>query len=113
MPGAASKKRATSSGLRTTGILRGSCMNDRCLVRSGSAAPSSGAQARRRSTPPSRKFAAKTQHDYVQRVKDFAAFLGRCPDTAESEDERRFRLHLTSSGVLCCMTTMVVLRPQG
>ena len=28
-----------------------------------------------------RKFAPKTQHDYVQ-VKDFAAFLGRSPDTA-------------------------------
>ena len=45
-----------------------------------------------------RKFAAKTQHDYVQRVKDFAAFLGRSPDMAKSEDVRRFRLHLTSSG---------------
>ena len=45
-----------------------------------------------------RKFAAKTQHDYVQRVKDFAAFLGRSPDTAKAEDVRRFRLHLTSSG---------------
>src|SRR5215470_4697652 len=31
MPGAASRKRATSSGLNTTGALRGSCMNDRCL----------------------------------------------------------------------------------
>ena len=29
-----------------------------------------------------RKLAPKTQHDYVQRVKDFAAFLGRSPDTA-------------------------------
>jgi integrase/recombinase XerD len=45
-----------------------------------------------------RKFAAKTQHDYVQRVKEFAAFLGRSPDTAKAEDVRRFRLHLTSSG---------------
>jgi integrase/recombinase XerD len=45
-----------------------------------------------------RKFAAKTQHDYVQRVEDFAAFLGRSPHTAKSEDVRRFRLHLTSSG---------------
>jgi integrase/recombinase XerD len=45
-----------------------------------------------------RKFAMKTQHDYVQRVKDFAAFLGRSPQRAESEDVRRFRLHLTSSG---------------
>jgi site-specific recombinase XerD len=45
-----------------------------------------------------RKFAAKTQHDYVQRVKDFATFLGRSPDTAEAEDVRRFRLHLTANG---------------
>jgi integrase/recombinase XerD len=30
-----------------------------------------------------RKFAPKTQHDYVQRVKDFAAFLGRSPDLAK------------------------------
>jgi hypothetical protein len=29
-----------------------------------------------------RKFAPKTQHDYVQRVKNFAAFLRRSPDTA-------------------------------
>ena len=46
-----------------------------------------------------RKFAPKTQHDYVQRVKNFAAFLGRSPDTASFEDVRRFQLHLTSSGV--------------
>jgi site-specific recombinase XerD len=45
-----------------------------------------------------RKFAAKTQHDYLQRVKDFATFLGRSPAAAEAEDVRRFRLHLTASG---------------
>jgi site-specific recombinase XerD len=45
-----------------------------------------------------RKLAAKTQHDYLQRVKDFAVFLGRSPDTAKAEDVRRFRLHLASSG---------------
>jgi integrase/recombinase XerD len=45
-----------------------------------------------------RKLAPKTQHDYVQRVKDFAAFLGRSPDTAKSEEVRGFRLHLASSG---------------
>ena len=45
-----------------------------------------------------RKFAPKTKHDYVQRVKDFAAFLGRSPDLAQSEDVRGFRLHLASSG---------------
>ncbi|WP_315718068.1 MULTISPECIES: hypothetical protein [unclassified Bradyrhizobium] len=35
---------------------------------------------------------------YVQRVKDFAALLGRSPDQAEPEDVRGFRLHLASSG---------------
>jgi integrase/recombinase XerD len=45
-----------------------------------------------------RNLALKTQHDYVQRGKDFAAFLGRSPDTAKSEEVRDFRLHLASSG---------------
>lgn len=45
-----------------------------------------------------RKLAAKTQHDYVQRIKEFAVFLGRSPDTARTEDVRRFQLHLASSG---------------
>jgi integrase/recombinase XerD len=45
-----------------------------------------------------RKLSPKTQHDYVQRVKDFAAFLRRSPDTARSEDVRGFRLHLASIG---------------
>jgi Phage integrase, N-terminal SAM-like domain len=45
-----------------------------------------------------RKFTAKTQHDYVQKVKDFATFLGRSPRTAEAEDVRRFQLHLTAKG---------------
>ncbi len=45
-----------------------------------------------------RKFAPKTQHDYVQRVKEFAVFLGRSPDQAQPEDVRRFRLHLASIG---------------
>jgi site-specific recombinase XerD len=35
----------------------------------------------------------------VQRVKNFAAFLGRSPDTASFEDVRRYQLHLVSSGV--------------
>ena len=45
-----------------------------------------------------RKFAAKTQHDYVQRVKNFAAFLGRSPDTASFEDVRRYQLDLATRG---------------
>src|SRR5215467_7137900 len=46
-----------------------------------------------------RKFGPKTQHDYVQRIKSFAAFLGRSPDTASFEDVRRYQLHLAESGV--------------
>jgi len=46
-----------------------------------------------------RKFAPKTQHDYVQRIKNFTAFLGRSPDTASFEDVRRYQLHLAASGV--------------
>src|ERR1700738_1629619 len=45
-----------------------------------------------------RKFAPKTQHDYVQRVKHFTAFLGRSPDTASFEDVRRYQLHLAAGG---------------
>ena len=34
------------------------------------------------------------QKDYVRHVRTFAAFLGRSPDTATSEDLRRFQVHL-------------------
>jgi hypothetical protein len=44
-----------------------------------------------------RKLAPKTQHDYVQRVKNFATLLGRSPDTATFEDVRRYQLHLQSA----------------
>jgi integrase/recombinase XerD len=46
-----------------------------------------------------RRLAPKTQHDYVQRIKNFASFLGRSPDTATFEDVRRYQLHLAASGV--------------
>jgi site-specific recombinase XerD len=46
-----------------------------------------------------RKLAPKTQHDYVQRIKNFATFLGRSPDMATFEDVRRYQLHLATSGV--------------
>src|SRR6201988_2590372 len=46
-----------------------------------------------------RKFAPKTQHDYVQGIKNFAVFLGRSPDTASFGDVRRYQLHLVASGV--------------
>ena len=43
-----------------------------------------------------RKFAPKTQHDYLQRVKNFAVFLGRSPDTASFRDVHRYQPHLRS-----------------
>ena len=44
-----------------------------------------------------RNFVAKTQSDYIRRVKNFAGFLGRSPDYASREDVRRYLLHLASS----------------
>ncbi len=46
-----------------------------------------------------RKMASKTQVAYIRAVKNLTVFLGRSPDTASSEDLRRFQLHLASSGV--------------
>src|ERR1700738_2059887 len=45
-----------------------------------------------------RKLAPKTQQGYIRIVKEFAAFLGRSPDTANVEDVRRVQLHLAASG---------------
>ena len=45
-----------------------------------------------------RKLAPKTQQGYTRTVKDFAAFLGRSPDTVSLEDVRRFQLHLAENG---------------
>ena len=41
-----------------------------------------------------RRFKEKVQKDYVRYVRTFVAFLGRSPDTATSEDLRRFQVHL-------------------
>jgi len=38
-----------------------------------------------------RKLAPKTQVDYIRHVKNFAAFLGRSPDSASADDLRRFQ----------------------
>ena len=46
-----------------------------------------------------RRFKEKVQKDYVRHVKTFAAFLGRSPDTATSEDLRRFQLHMAKQQI--------------
>ena len=45
-----------------------------------------------------RKLAPKTQQGYIRAIKNFAAFLGRSPDTASLEEVRRFQLHLAETG---------------
>jgi site-specific recombinase XerD len=45
-----------------------------------------------------RKLAAKTQESYVRTVRNFAAFVGRSPETASLEDVRRFQIHLAENG---------------
>ena len=46
-----------------------------------------------------RRFKEKVQKDYVRHVRKFAAFLGRSPDTATSEDLRRYQLHMAQEQV--------------
>jgi integrase len=46
-----------------------------------------------------RGFSEKTRHDYVRKVRAFAAFIGRSPDTATAEELRLFQLHQTQSGM--------------
>jgi integrase/recombinase XerD len=46
-----------------------------------------------------RGFTEETRHDYVRRVRAFAAFIRRSPDTATAEDLRRFQLHQRQSGM--------------
>jgi len=45
-----------------------------------------------------RKLAPKTQQGYIRTIKNFAAFLGRSPETASLEEIRRFQLHLAENG---------------
>jgi site-specific recombinase XerD len=46
-----------------------------------------------------RRFKEKVQKDYVRQVRNFAAFLGRSPDTATSEDLRRYQLHMAQQQI--------------
>jgi integrase/recombinase XerD len=45
-----------------------------------------------------RKLAPKTQQHYVRAVRRFAKFLKRSPDTASTEDLRRYQLYLVDLG---------------
>jgi site-specific recombinase XerD len=45
-----------------------------------------------------RGFTACTQRGYIGAVRNFTAFLGRSPESANAEDLRRFQLHMRSQG---------------
>jgi hypothetical protein len=49
-----------------------------------------------------RKLSAGMQRGHIRSCKRFAAFLHRSPDTATTEDIRRFQLHLAEAGVRIC-----------
>jgi integrase/recombinase XerD len=49
-----------------------------------------------------RKLCAGTQRGHIRSCRQFAAFLKRSPETATSEDIRRFQLHLAESGASIC-----------
>jgi integrase/recombinase XerD len=46
-----------------------------------------------------RRYSEKAQKAYVRHVRTFAAFLGRSPDTAASDDLRRFQLHMAQQQI--------------
>jgi integrase/recombinase XerD len=46
-----------------------------------------------------RRFSEKVQKAHVRHVRTFAAFLGRSPDTATSEDHRRFQLYMAQQQI--------------
>jgi integrase/recombinase XerD len=46
-----------------------------------------------------RRYGEDTKRDYVRKVRNFTAFLGRSPDTATSDDHRRFQLHMAQQQV--------------
>jgi hypothetical protein len=59
-----------------------------------------------------RHFAEKVQTDYIRHVKNFAAFLGRSPDTATSEDLRLYQLHITKTHVSPPSIAFAILRSK-
>ena len=46
-----------------------------------------------------RKYADKTQTDYIRAVRNFASYLHRSPDTATDEDLRNYQLYLIDHGI--------------
>lgn len=45
------------------------------------------------------KTQSRTQSRHIRAMRQFAALPGRAPDTAASEDLRRYQLHLVDHGI--------------
>ena len=52
-----------------------------------------------------RRFNEHTQMDYFRSVRSLAAFLGRSPDAATSEDVRRYQLQMAKEQILLASVT--------
>ena len=69
------------------------------MTSDGSPRPISPLRARMIEDMTVRGFSEKTRHDYVRKVRAFAAFIGRSPATATPDDIRGFQLHQRQSGM--------------
>ena len=56
-----------------------------------------------------RKLCAETRRGHIRSCKRFAAFLKRSPDTATTEDIRRFQLHLSETSVSICNRNRIMI----
>jgi site-specific recombinase XerD len=55
-----------------------------------------------------RQLSMATQRSHIHSCKRFAAFLGRSPDTATTDDIRRFQHHLSKEGLSICNRNRVM-----
>ncbi len=55
-----------------------------------------------------RQLSAATQRSHIHSCKRFAAFLGRSPEMATTEDIRRFQHHLSEEGLSICNRNRVM-----
>ena len=59
-----------------------------------------------------RRVKEKAQKDYIRQVRTFAAFLGRSPGTATSEDLRRFPVHLAKQQIGVATINAAIAAPR-
>ena len=58
-----------------------------------------------------RKLSPHTQRSHIYSCKRFAAWLKRSPDTATTDEVRRFQLYLIESGTSICNRNRIMASP--